>query len=282
MKITLVLAAWLLSSFCAWAHPVKSQFFKTSDGLSLHYLEAGSGHRSLVFVPGWLMPAEIFEEQILALSADHRVLVLDPRGQGRSKAPPQRLQAAARARDIDELLQQAQVGEHVLIGWSLGVMEVLDHTVRHPNPQLRGLVLIDNSIGMGRAPASTSGKAKRPIANDEFRAYIQRFASAIFKHPPPPGWLQAIETSATQLPPKAAWGLLDKPYGREYYKKAVLALDVPLWYAITPRFAEQSLELTQTHPRASATVFEDAGHALFVDSAAQFNRGMKEFLERMP
>jgi microsomal epoxide hydrolase len=76
--------------------------------------------------------------------------------------------------------------------------------------------------------------------------------------------------------------LLDKPYGREYYKKAVLALDVPLWYAITPRLAEQSLELTQTHPRASVTVFDEAGHALFVDSAAQFNRGLKEFLERMP
>ena len=282
MKKTLVLAAWLLSSLCAWAHPVKSQFFKTSDGLSLHYLEAGSGHRSLVFVPGWLMPAEIFEQQILALSADHRVIVLDPRGQGRSKAPPQRLQAAARARDIDELLQKAKVGEHVLVGWSLGVMEVLDHTVRHPSTNLRGMVLIDNSIGMGRAPTAPASKPQRPLNRDEFRAYIQRFAVAVFKQPPPPGWLQAIEASATQLPPKAAWGLLDKPYGREYYKNAVLALDVPLWYAITPRFTEQSLELTQTHPRATATVFDEAGHALFVDKAAQFNQGLREFLERMP
>lgn len=101
MKKTVVLAALLLSSLLAWASPVRSQFFKTSDGLRLHYLEAGSGPRTLVFVPGWLMPAEIFEQQILALAADHRVIVLDPRGQGRSKAPPQRLQAAARARDIE-------------------------------------------------------------------------------------------------------------------------------------------------------------------------------------
>ncbi len=282
MKKTVVLAALLLSSLLAWASPVRSQFFKTSDGLRLHYLEAGSGPRTLVFVPGWLMPAEIFEQQILALAADHRVIVLDPRGQGRSKAPPQRLQAAARARDIDELLQRAKVGDHVLIGWSLGVMEVLDHTVRHPSAHLRGMVLIDNSIGMGSAPAATATKRQRPLGRDEFRAYIQRFAAAIFKQPPPPGWLQAIEASATQLPPKAAWSLLDKPYGREYYKNAVLALDVPLWYAITPRLAEQSLELMQTHPRARATVFEEAGHALFVDSAAQFNRGLKEFLEGMP
>ncbi len=83
MKTTIVLAAWLLSSLCAWAQPVKSQFFKTSDGLSLHYLEAGSGQPTLVFVPGWLMPDEIFEQKILALSADNRVIVLDPSGQGR-------------------------------------------------------------------------------------------------------------------------------------------------------------------------------------------------------
>ena len=86
MKTTIILAAWLLSSLCAWAQPVKSQFFKTSDGLSLHYLEAGSGQPTLVFVPGWLMPAEIFEQQVLALSADHRVHVLDPRGRRRRRS----------------------------------------------------------------------------------------------------------------------------------------------------------------------------------------------------
>lgn len=266
----------------AWASPGKSQHFTSSDGVTLRYLEAGSGDTTLVFIPGWLMPARIFEKQLSELSRDYRVIVLDPRGQGLSKAPAQKLDAPARARDIDELLSHAQVKSHVLIGWSLGVMEVLEYSVRYQRADLRGMVLIDNSIGMGRPPLAAPNRAQRPVQHDEFRAYVKRFAAGMFSRPPPSGWLEMIEESATQLPPKAAWGLLNKPYHRDFYKKAVLACPLPIWYAVTRRFEEQSVELMQTHPRASATVFDPAGHALFVDSADLFNQSLRQFLERLP
>ena len=236
---------------------------------------------TLVFIPGWLMPARIFDKQIEELSRAHRVIVLDPRGQGLSKAPPHKLDAISRVRDIDELLTQAQVKEHVLIGWSLGVMEVLEYSVRHRRDTLKAMVLIDNSIGMGRPPVSAPGKSQRPLQPDEFRAYVKRFAAGMFKTHPPTGWLEAIEASATQLPPKAAWALLNKPYHRDFYKKAALDAQLPLWYAVTPRFEEQSVELLQNQPRASATVFEQAGHALFVDSADRFNQSLQQFIERL-
>ena len=172
----------------------------------------------------------------------------------------------------------------MLVGWSLGVMEVLDYSTRYVHQDLRGLVLIDNSIGMAQ-PSSTStslNSANRPMNKDQFKAYVNRFAVGMFKTPPPDGWLLRIEQSATQLPPKAAWNLLNKPYHREYYKKAVLAADVPVWYQITPRFAEQSAELQQTHPRANSTFLNNAGHALFVDSADMFNQRLRHFLANMP
>lgn len=277
-----MLACLLFWSPWIGANPGKSHFFKSSDGVALHYIEAGSGQMTLVFVPGWLMPARIFDKQLADLSRDYRVIMLDPRGQGLSKTSPQKLDAIARARDIEELLRHARVRDHVLVGWSLGVMEVLDYSTRYVHQDLRGLVLIDNSIGMAQPPASSLNSANRPMKKDEFRAYVNRFAAGMFKTPPPDGWLQRIEQSATQLPPKAAWNLLNKPYHREYYKKAVLAADVPVWYAVTPRFAEQSAELLQTHPRASSTVFDNAGHALFVDSADLFNQRLRHFLANMP
>ena len=45
------------------AQAAKSDFFKTSDGVRIHYLEAGSG-RPIVFIPGWTMPAWIWQKQI--------------------------------------------------------------------------------------------------------------------------------------------------------------------------------------------------------------------------
>ena len=142
MRRRLFLACLLFWSPWIGANPGKSHFFKSSDGVAIHYIEAGSGEMTLVFIPGWLMPARIFDKQLADLSRDYRVIMLAPRGQVFSKTSPQKLDAIARARDIDELLRHARVRDHVLVGWSLGVMEVLDYSTRYVHQDLRGLVLI--------------------------------------------------------------------------------------------------------------------------------------------
>ena len=57
----------------------ESRTFITSDGARLHYLEAGPpSARTVVLVPGWTMPAWIWERQIEALQDRFHVLALDP------------------------------------------------------------------------------------------------------------------------------------------------------------------------------------------------------------
>lgn len=56
---------------------------KTSDGVTLRYVEAGSG-RPLVMVPGWSQTAAQFEHQLAGLSDRYRVIALDLRGHGES------------------------------------------------------------------------------------------------------------------------------------------------------------------------------------------------------
>ena len=70
------------------ADTAQSRFFITSDGVRLHYLEAGprTGH-TIVFVPGWTMPAWIWEPQISAFAQRYHVVAFDPRGQGESDVP---------------------------------------------------------------------------------------------------------------------------------------------------------------------------------------------------
>ena len=102
------------------------RYFQTSDGLRLHYLEAGSGERTLLFVPGWLMPAAVFEAQMAGLSGEFRVIAFDPRSQGLSQVYQGSHRPEIRLRDMDELLVAAGVGDFILAGWSLGVLEALD------------------------------------------------------------------------------------------------------------------------------------------------------------
>ena len=101
MRHILVLLSSLLISLAALpaaAQPSRSalprevtdHFFLTSDGVRLHYLEAGppNGH-TLVLVPGWTMPAWIWMPQILGL------LATLPR-RGLRSARPGRLRRSAR------------------------------------------------------------------------------------------------------------------------------------------------------------------------------------------
>ncbi len=59
-----------------------SQMVRVSDDLTLHYEEAGTGNRVILFVPGWTMSTAVFSEQLsfFADSAEYRFLTYDPRG----------------------------------------------------------------------------------------------------------------------------------------------------------------------------------------------------------
>src|SRR5271168_509913 len=83
----------------------KSGFFKTSDGIRIHYVEAGSG-RPIVFIPGWTMPAWIWQKQIDEFSKTYLVIAVDPRSQGESDKPTYGHLPETRSRDYKELVDQ--------------------------------------------------------------------------------------------------------------------------------------------------------------------------------
>jgi non-heme chloroperoxidase len=56
---------------------------EVDPGSSIYYSDEGKG-TPILFVPGWTMSSEVFAKQQAAFAKTHRVIVLDPRGQGRS------------------------------------------------------------------------------------------------------------------------------------------------------------------------------------------------------
>jgi non-heme chloroperoxidase len=257
--------------------------FTTSDGIKLTYLIGGQGNPSLVFIPGWLMPADVFNAQLNYFSKDYQVISLNPRSQGTSDIYLGKDLAAARSRDIKELITHLKLNDFVLIGWSLGVMESLDYVQRYGTKGLKSLVLIDNSIGEGTPPLAkaSSKKGKSSVMDQKkFTSYVKGFVKAIFKSDPPEEFTNKVEQSALRLSqtPQNAFNILSKPYPREYYKNTIYETNVPIWYAITPRYLQQGMLFSEKHPQGAMTIYDNAGHALFVDVADDFNRDLENFL----
>lgn len=280
LSIALWPALWPVIGF---AMPVQHHHFTTSDGVRLHYIEAGQGKKTIVLIPGWLMPAAVFEKQFESLSASYRVLALDPRSQGlsevtkRSHAPKRRIQ------DIAEFLKAAQVKEYILAGWSLGVLESLDFVANYTPTGLRGLILIDNSVGEGRPPASRRSNFAQTM-NDPVKReqYMRTFSKDIYRKPPPPMLAKAVLDSALQAPPEVAIQLLNQPYPRTYWSETLHKQKVPVLYAIRPWLKEQGDALQKKRARGLITVemFDKAGHALFVDEAESFNQAVLKFSQQ--
>ena len=263
----------------------ESRSFITSDGARLHYLEAGpSEARTVVFVPGWTMPAWIFEAQIDALSDRYHVLALDPRGQGESEVTRFGYTHERRGRDIGELIDHAAVGRVVLVGWSLGVLDSLAWVADGGADRIAGLVLIDNSIGEEPAPraASTPQRSAAPPPEptpQERRARRAACVASIFAHDPGTDYRARLTDQALRMTVEDERRLLAYDVPREYWRAAVHSTDRPVLYVVRPRWREQGETLLRTHPDASMTIFEGAGHALFVDEPERFNALLLDFLD---
>nr|WP_282961756.1 alpha/beta hydrolase [Plastoroseomonas hellenica] len=280
---TLSRRALLAAALTSPAAPVLAtgidRFFTSSDGVRLHYVDAGRG-RPLVLVPGWCMPAWIWEQQVAALAFSHRVIAFDPRSQGQSQIATRGHEPGRRGRDIMELIAQLGLPRVVLVGWSLGVLDGLAAIAEHGDQRIAGLILVDNSVGEGPAPSGASRSRFIPALRQRREPTVRGFVASMFRTPQPPDYLDRLSRDVLRVPLQASIDLLSYPRPREYWRDAVYGTRRPVLYAIRPNFAVQGEALAARHPDARVEVFEGAGHALFVDEASRFNGLLAEFAAR--
>lgn len=257
------------------------RLFRTSDGVALSFLEAGrnlagKNRPSIVLVPGWAMPAMIWRGQIDFLSRRYHTLALDPRAQGESEVPLQGYTAERRATDIKEFLEP--LANVILVGWSLGAIESLQYVHRFGEERLAGMALVDSSVGEEPAPRP-GGNFKQRLRQDRDGALID-FVRAIFAKPRPDEEIAELVRGAKRMALEDSLALLDHPFDRTHWRDIARAFKKPLLYVVTPQFAAQAANLKKNRPATQVAVFNNAGHALFVDQPERFNALIEQFIKK--
>ena len=120
----------------------ESKQFKTSDGASLHYLEAGSG-LPLVMIPGWSQSAEQFKYQIDGLSDRYRCIAVDMRGHGDSEKLGYGYKIQRLAKDVYELLIALRLYDVALLGHSMGCSVIWCYWDLFGADRLWKMILVD-------------------------------------------------------------------------------------------------------------------------------------------
>jgi non-heme chloroperoxidase len=261
----------------------KVKQFKTTDNVSLQYYESAVAvpdELTVVFVPGWTMPGWIWFEQATNVATKVRTIVLDPRGQGASAISSGGYNYARRARDIAELLAACQCQKVVLIGWSLGGLEALQYSHDFASAGLAGLVLVDHSVGTGTPPKWDP--TFLPRLKSAQRKTMSSFVNGMFKTKPEPAWLAQLLESSMKLPADLSVQLLSQPTPREFWRDAFLTTPAPILYAVVPRFSEQAQIMKQAKPNIQISIYDKAGHALFIDQSTRFAVELVAFIQALP
>ena len=259
---------------------MESRFFTTSDGVHLHYLEAGNrNQQTILFIPGWTMPAWIWDQQMDAFAKSYHVVAFDPRGQGNSEIARSGYEPGRRGRDIGELIALLGRQPPLVVAWSLGVLDILAYVKATGDQRIAGLVLVDNSIGEEPAPQPPPPQ-QRGAAKPPHNVFMHQFVRGMFRTHQPNSWLDRLTQSCLRTPEPAAKALLAYPVPRSYWRDAVYSTDKPVLYVVRPRWTGQAENLVSKHKSAEMVLFADAGHALFVDNPARFNASLADFIRR--
>lgn len=114
------------------------------NGIKLYYEIHGTG-RPLVLLHGGLGAGSMFGENLATLAKNHRVILPDLQGHGRTADIDRPMTLEAMADDIAALLTHLKIPQADVMGYSLGGGVALQVAVRHPE-MVRKLVLVSTVL----------------------------------------------------------------------------------------------------------------------------------------
>lgn len=278
---------WMLlltQAFSGWAQTtnevVRNLSLTTTDGVRLHCLEKGRGP-ALLLVPGWTMPAEIWEPQIMHFAEHYRVVAMDPRCQGRSGQTTNGLTPIGRGRDIQAVIEQFQLGPVILVGWSMGVAEIAAYVQEFGTASLAAVVLVDGMAGATLPPGMNPDDLGmiKSLRKDR-QSFAEKFVRGMYLKPHPETYYKGITTASLQTPTDVAAALMVSAFKTDQ-RPFLGKIDKPTLIIASTLPKEAWSDLQSRIKGSRVEVVADAGHAVFVDQPQKFNELVEDFLKQI-
>lgn len=260
--------------------------YAENDGAKIYWEEHGSGE-PLLLIMGLGATLDLWHRLVPALSARHRVILLDNRGVGRSAVPEPPYSMPQMADDAVAVLDAAAVDSAHVIGASMGGIIAQELALRHP-ARVRSLVLACTACG---GPDTVA-------VDDEMRAALVARASMTPEegvralvpftyHPATPRTRveEDVEIRLRHYPSaKGYLAQLQAALGYETYAR-LGGIRVPtlVLHGEDDRLvpAANGKDLARRIPGARLVLVPSASHILFSDQPEAVNRAILTFLEEV-
>lgn len=121
--------------------PARATFVEVEPNVRLHITDVGEG-KPIVLIHGWPLSAEMYKYQYSDLvNHGFRAIGISLRGFGRSDKPAGSYDYDVHARDIKQVIQQLEIHNPVILGFSMGAAIALRFVARHQETGVSRLIL---------------------------------------------------------------------------------------------------------------------------------------------
>jgi pimeloyl-ACP methyl ester carboxylesterase len=235
------------------------------NGIKLWYAEFGQGE-PVILLHGGLANSNYWGEQIPALAAHYRVIVMDSRGHGRSSRNAEPFGYDLMASDVLGLMDFLHIRKAAIVGWSDGAILGLDIAIHHPERLTKLFAFAANSDPSGVSDIQHS---------TVFTAYIARAAKEYEALSPTPHEYASFVTQIEKM-----WAT------QPNFTAAQLAsISVPVWIVDADHdeaIKRENTEFMAAHiPGAGLLLQPEVSHFSFIQDPQQFNADVLHFLEHV-
>ncbi|NKK67095.1 alpha/beta fold hydrolase [Rhizobium leguminosarum bv. viciae] len=215
------------------------------NDIKMYYAEYGEGD-PILFIHGGLGNAEVWGHQVADFANDHRVIVADSRGHGRSTRSQQPFGYDLMTSDYVALLDYLKIDKVTLVGWSDGGIIGIDMAMKNPEKLTRVIAQAAN--------VTTDGVKADVMNNKTFNDYINVAGEYYRKLSPTPNEYDAFFKQISHMwETQPAWTATD--LGK---------IAVPVTLAIGDHDEAVKLDHTEMMakeiPGAKLVILKDASH----------------------
>lgn len=259
--------------------------FRLGDGTRLNLIESGDGE-PMVLIPGWACSLDVFALNVPAFAQQYRVIAYDPRSQGRSEQVALGNNYVRRGRDLAELIEALSLDRAVLLGWSLGVFDVLSYVELFGFDRIRALVLVDESPAIIKTADDDWGEGRveeidgliASVNGPGYLPFFREYMAAGFEGDAPEELLDRMTAAAAAVPAQRAAALLKDATQYDFTAVMRLASErVPVMQVLRKEWSEPATRwIRANQPTARVEVL--GGHLMLVEYPEAFNRAVLSFL----
>ena len=277
--------ALLLLTSCAASHRAaaggKSHFASFGTN-KVHYVTAGQGGHTLVFVHCWAGNLSFWREQVPAFADKARLVLVDPPGHGQSNNPRADYSMEFFADAVLAVMRDAGVNKATLIGHSMGAAVICAAYKKAPE-KVAGLVSVDGAL---RRPQMSPQQAEQfiaPFRTAEYREHTRRFIGTMFPVPGTEALREQVIAEMLATPQHVMLGSMEGMFspGHPDWDVKMAAVPVLVINAKNPMWtADYEAYARALSTRTDYRMMDGVGHWLMLEKPSEFNATLESMLSR--